>query len=227
MKITNTCTAVLILCIFVAAVHAREKKEYAADVNYDESEVPHYDLPELLVSAEGRPITTPDEWMNVRRPQILSLFANMVYGRVPVPESPIEAKASVFEIDQNFMDGKTTRKAVSIHFRNDFGEAEMLVLVFVPNGAAEPAPTFMKLSFDNTRSSKFEASDTSPGRLRRGGAVAQTFRRDAGENHPPSALALHERAQVHQSRGRSTRGPTHAAGGKSEARIAAVAASRR
>ena len=37
---------------------AREPKESDKDIIYDEARVPAYDLPPLLVSSEGKPITT-------------------------------------------------------------------------------------------------------------------------------------------------------------------------
>jgi len=80
----------MVLLLGCTAASAREPKEYDSDVIYDESKIPHYDLPPLLVTAEGELVTTAKQWRNVRRPQILSLFSNLVYGRVPQPESPIK-----------------------------------------------------------------------------------------------------------------------------------------
>jgi hypothetical protein len=117
--------------------YGREGKEFDNAVNYDESKIPHYDLPPLLVTAEGKKVTTPDEWVNVRRPQILSLFSNMVYGGVPIPESPIRVEYEVQNVDETFMNGKATRKRMFIRLSNDRGKAEMMVVVFVPNQAAK------------------------------------------------------------------------------------------
>ena len=78
------------LGLTACALFARELKEFDNDVNYDESRIPHYDLPDPLITAEGKPVTTAEQWRNVRRPQILSLFANFIYGAVPVPPDPIE-----------------------------------------------------------------------------------------------------------------------------------------
>jgi len=52
--------AVLVLCGFVGTAGAVQLKELDSDVNYDESKVPHYDLPRLLVTAEGVPVETPE-----------------------------------------------------------------------------------------------------------------------------------------------------------------------
>ncbi|MHC4325975.1 MAG: hypothetical protein ACYSUX_17025, partial [Planctomycetota bacterium] len=147
---------VMVLLLSGAAAFGREPKELDGDVIYDESKIPHYDLPPLLVTAEGEAVATPEQWRNIRRPQILSLFSNLVYGRIPNPESPIKTEFEIKKIDRKFMGGKATRKDVQIRFSNDKGKAEMLVLVFVPNKAKRPAPAFMKHSFNNTQSGDFD-----------------------------------------------------------------------
>jgi len=169
--------AVLILCGFAGTANAVQLKELDSDVNYDESKVPHYDLPPLLVTAEGERITTPEDWRNIRRPQILSLFGNLVYGRVPEPESPIKTEFEVVKTDPEFMGGKATRKDVQIRFSNDKGKADMLVLVFVPNKATKPVPAFMKHSFNNTRSRDFDVHPTRSERIRNGWPIGQFFDR--------------------------------------------------
>ena len=72
LKIIPILTA---LGISVGALFARELKEFDNNVNYDEARVPQYDLPDPLITAEGKPVATAEQWMNVRRPQILSLLS--------------------------------------------------------------------------------------------------------------------------------------------------------
>lgn len=175
MKKLAVCLAVLLFSSTITL--SREPKEYDSDVIYDQSKVPHYDLPPLLVTAEGKTIKTPEEWMNVRRPQILALFSNLVYGCVPKPQSPIKMEFKVKRTDPEFMGGKATRKDVQIRFSNDKGKAEMLVLVFVPNKATKPVPAFMKHSFNNTKSRDFNAHPAQPGRLRNGWPLGEFFDR--------------------------------------------------
>ena len=169
------CLTVLLLGSTLAL--GREPKEYDSNVIYDESKVPRYDLPPLLVTAEGKPVTTAAQWRNVRRPQILSLFSNLVYGRVPEPESPIETEFEVKRTDPKFMGGRATRKDVQIRFRNDKSKAEMLVLVFVPNKATRPVPAFMKHSFNDTKSHDFDAHPLRRGCLRNGWPLGEFFDR--------------------------------------------------
>jgi hypothetical protein len=163
-----------------ASVTAREAKENDKDLNYEENRLPDYDLPPALVSSLGKPITTPEEWETIRRPEIMSLFANLIYGRIPEPVSPIETEFEVVKEDPEFMGGKATRKDVKIRLSNEQGNIEMHFLVFVPNNVDKPVPAFFKHSFNNTKSKDFDASITRPGRLRNGWPLGEFFDRGYG-----------------------------------------------
>ena len=161
---------ILCLCFsLVFQIQAREAKEYDKDVQYDESKLPPYDLPPLLTTSSGQSVETPEAWMQQRRPEILSLFANLIYGRVPAPAKPIEVSYEVVLEDEGFMDGMATRKDVKIHLENAKGRMSMHFLVFMPNNAQKPVPAFLKHSFNNTQSDDFDASITRPGFLKNKG----------------------------------------------------------
>jgi (4-O-methyl)-D-glucuronate---lignin esterase len=52
--------------------------------NIDEAKAnPWPALPETLVTKSRKPVTTPEEWWKVRRPEIVEYFDAEVYGRVP------------------------------------------------------------------------------------------------------------------------------------------------
>ena len=70
----NITLCLLVVLLSSPWVWSRERKEFDSDVIYDETLIPHYDLPPLLVSAEGQKIETAEAWKTVRRPQIMSLF---------------------------------------------------------------------------------------------------------------------------------------------------------
>ena len=116
-----------------SCANARELKEFDNDVNYDESRIAHYDLPDPLITAEGKKVTSAKQWRNVRRPQILSMFANFIYGAVPVPPDPIEQTYHVIQEDKAFLDGKATKLDISIRFKNRKGAAQTHLIVFIPN----------------------------------------------------------------------------------------------
>ena len=174
-------TALLIPLLAIAwtgiAAEARESKEFDADVNYDPAKIPHYDLPPLLITAEGKQVTTAEQWRTVRRPQILSLFSNLVYGRIPEPASPIQTDYEVLNENHEFMGGRATRKDIRIRFSNERGQAEMTILVFVPNGADQPVPAFMKHSFNDTQSNDFNLHPTKPDCIRCGWPLGEFFDR--------------------------------------------------
>lgn len=160
--------------------NAQELKEFDNDLIYEEEKIPYYELPELLVTAEGETITTAKEWMNIRRPQIMSLFSNLIYGHVPKSEHPVQMSFEVVNEDKEFMNGQGTRKDVAIRFKNKYGEAEMLILVFVPNGVERPVPAFMKHSFNDTQSDDFEADPERTGYFRNGWPIGEFFERGYG-----------------------------------------------
>ena len=168
---------ILLLLVYSFDARAQEKKEFDYDVNYNEDKIPAYRLPSLLVSAQGDIIESAEEWRTIRRPQILSLFSNLVYGRVPVPEHPIETTYDVLKTDPGFMAGQATRKDIRIRFSNSNGAAEMTVLVFVPNDAPKPVPAFMIHSFDDTKSDRFDVHLQNPGRLKNNWPLGEFFDR--------------------------------------------------
>ena len=108
--------AVLSLALLGAA---DEPKNHDFDIIRDEAKVPPYQLPLLLVSSEGKPISTPEQWFNVRRPQIMGLFGNLIYGVVPTPVLPLRTTFEVMRTNREFIGGQAIRKDVWIRFANN------------------------------------------------------------------------------------------------------------
>tara|TARA_B100000029_G_scaffold286421_1_gene280154 strand:- start:188 stop:1426 length:1239 start_codon:yes stop_codon:yes gene_type:complete len=164
----NTLTFTIAIGLIYNSALARELKEFDNNVNYDESKVPHYDLPDPLTTAEGTAVTNAKQWKNIRRPQILSLFANFIYGTVPTPPDPIQQSYQIIKEDKSFLDNKATKLDISIRFKNRKGTAQTHIIVFIPNQIEKPAPAFMMMSFDNPRGSSFQLSNSRKGHLRNG-----------------------------------------------------------
>ena len=147
--LTNHTLHIITLIFFLLGnSDAREAKEYDNDVNYEETKIPHYDLPELLIGPDGKKISSTSEWEDIRRPQILSLYSNLIYGRVPKPFTPLKISYKLIKEDKDFMKGKATRKDIDIVISNSKGSKKMRFLVFSPNGVDGPAPAFLKHSFN-------------------------------------------------------------------------------
>jgi len=112
--------------------------------NYDESKVGEYRLPELLVSQEDKIVGAPTQWENIRRPEIIKLFENNVYGQVPKEFDDIQFK--VVNKDENAMNGKATLKEVAITVSQSNRSITMNLVMFTPNKVNEPVPMFLVIN---------------------------------------------------------------------------------
>jgi pimeloyl-ACP methyl ester carboxylesterase len=110
-------------------------------INYFEEKVPAYTLPDVLTSADGRKVTNSKLWNNVRRPEILELFRQNVFGRVP--ETPYEQGFKIINIDKNAMDGAATLKQVDITITSGGKSLIIHLTLFTPNSSKKPVPAFL------------------------------------------------------------------------------------
>ena len=178
------------------AAFGDEPKNHDFDVVREESKVPPYQLPPILVTGDGRRVTTPEEWFRIRRPEILGLFGNLIYGVVPQPEDPVRTTHEVVRRDPALLDGKATRKDVRLRFANGRGTAEIQVLVFTPNGTKGPAPAFLLHSFSGTRDDSHDPDPAKPGRLRNGVPLGRLLERGYGlVVVPQSELVRHNEVE--------------------------------
>src|SRR4051794_10083840 len=83
-------------------------------INYDESKVAPYTLPDPLVRADGERVRSADDWRRIRRPELLALFEREVYGKSP--PAPSGMWHEVRSTDHSALGGRATRKEVRIHF---------------------------------------------------------------------------------------------------------------
>ncbi len=56
--------------------------------SYDLEDIPPYTLPDPLVMQDGRKVTSPEMWNKERRPELIGLFKDYIYGRVPEDKLP-------------------------------------------------------------------------------------------------------------------------------------------
>ena len=69
--------------------------------------------------------------MNVRSPQILGLFGNLVCGRVPKPESPITTKSQVKKADPQYMGGACLTNRIVVQARPHVNGQDLLCEVLI------------------------------------------------------------------------------------------------
>ncbi len=106
---------------------------------------PNYKLPELLVSDDGKIINNSKDWETFRRPKIINLFKEYVYGEIPDKE--IDISYELVKIDESALDGKVIQKEVIATFSNGKEFIKMNMLIFLPKKVKKPVPVFLGLNF--------------------------------------------------------------------------------
>ena len=117
-----------------------------AGANYDEAKVPAYTLPDPLVGLDGTLVTNTAGWRAKRRPELLRLFEEQVYGRAP--GRPSAMRFETRSVVTNALGGLATRKEVAIWFTGKKDGPSMNLLLYLPNAAQQPTPAFLGLSFN-------------------------------------------------------------------------------
>jgi len=113
-------------------------------INYDESKIPSYTLPDPLICLDGTKVTDAKTWWEKRRPEILGLFEKYMYGKVPGKLGNISFEVkSVAEC----LNGKAIRKEVSCYFTGQKDGTKMDILIYLPKDAPKPIPIFFGLNF--------------------------------------------------------------------------------
>jgi hypothetical protein len=115
--------------------------------NFDESKVGPYVLPDPLLLSNGDRVTTPQQWWEQRRPEIVEDFEREIYGRVPesVPSvtwhvvSDQTVGAGTFQVRQKVLRGVVDNSAypnVTVEIR---------ALLETPIDADGPVPVVLKI----------------------------------------------------------------------------------
>jgi hypothetical protein len=121
-------------------------KSYAQNENIinDESMVPEFQLPDVLTGFNGRKIHSAKEWYRKRRPELLKIFAEEVYGKVPGVQKISEVK--IREASGNALGGKAIRRQLSLFFRKEDLNLEINVLMYLPK-SNQKVPVFLACNF--------------------------------------------------------------------------------
>lgn len=117
----------------------------AVPINEVESAVPPYTLPDALTGKNGQRITSPQQWPR-RRAELVALFEEHVYGRIPadLPRQP----GWVVETRKDALGGKAIRQRIRIPLTKGPHPILLDLLVYRPATATKPVPMFLGLNFD-------------------------------------------------------------------------------
>ncbi len=120
-------------------------------VNYDESAVGTYTLPDPLVMQNGTRVRDARTWTEKRRPEIVRLFEENQYGRAP--GKPRDMSFDVFDKGTPAYGGKAIRKQVTIYFSADRNGPREDLVVYVPANAGKAVPLLLAINFSPNVSS--------------------------------------------------------------------------
>ena len=118
-------------------------------INLDESKVGPYTLPDPLVTTDGRKVATPEDWKQIRRPELLRIFEDQVYGKVPQPKAPLRITSRVRSEDKAALGGTAIRREITISFSEDPEGPRLDLLLYLPGKAGKDrrVPAFLGLNF--------------------------------------------------------------------------------
>lgn len=108
----------------------------------------------LMVSLAGQPIKTVEDWENFRRPELLMLLEDYVYGARPY-EKPEKLTFTQTFLAKNWMGSGAIFKEISIGV-NDHA---FPMYLFVPENAKGPVPAFLTI-MNELRSLKYDFYET-------------------------------------------------------------------
>ncbi|WP_411275405.1 prolyl oligopeptidase family serine peptidase [Daejeonella sp.] len=173
-------------CIFYASVIS-VKAQDPNESNYDELKVPQYSLPDILLSETKERITSKTSWEKLRRPELLSLFEENVYGKMPRSYDSI--RHTVTHEDLESMDGKAILKEVLITVFKEGRSVKINLILFIPKHALKPVPAFLLINNrpkENTDPSRRQKSEFWPAEevINSGYAIAAIHVSDMAPDDP-------------------------------------------
>jgi hypothetical protein len=130
--------------VFIACIFLCYSTNAQRILNYDESKIPEFTLPVALEMENGNKISSISEWEEKRRPEILNLFEEKVYGKIPGALNMTSYK--VAESDDHAMDDTAIRKQVVLKFSKNNKELDINILIYIPKNNKR-APLFVGYNF--------------------------------------------------------------------------------
>ncbi len=119
------------------------------EANYDESKVPQYTLPDLLVCKDGSRVADKAGWTGKRRAEVLELFREQMFGRSPGKPQSVKY---VLRDSAEALGGTAVRKQVDVTISQGGRALTIGVLIYLPKEAKGPVPAFLGLNFGGNQS---------------------------------------------------------------------------
>ncbi|MDB5231785.1 MAG: hypothetical protein JWN76_2590 [Chitinophagaceae bacterium] len=144
-----------IVCLSVALFLSNSTRAQTFVSNTDESKVPAYTLPDVLLMQNGRKLKTAAEWNKVQRPYIYQLYEENQFGTYPKIKTAIRYK--ILESDSHVFKGTATRKQVRIYLHPTDTSVYTDLLMYIPH-SKKPVPVFVGYNFSGNQSIQSDPS---------------------------------------------------------------------
>lgn len=135
-------TSCITFCIalLMSIIATEEAEAQPKGFNYDETKVPAYTLPELLVMRDGTKVTKPEQWP-ARRKEILDLYKDQVFGQMPAAQ-PVK----LFQHPRVHQIENGTVEQFTLRIGNDDKFHDLPIVMFLPK-SDKPVPVFLGYNF--------------------------------------------------------------------------------
>lgn len=119
------------------------KKDFIKTANYDESKIPSYTLPDILTCIDGEKVTTAKQWEKKRRPELLTMVTDYMYGRAPKIKKMLPYRMGETE---SILNGTAIHQTVYMRLAQQSDAPEIAVQLYIPNNS-KPVPAFLFMIF--------------------------------------------------------------------------------
>ena len=101
-------------------------------------------LPDLLTCQDGSEVKNAKEWMEKRRLEIINLFGEHIYGKLPdMNEVKIKIRVACEKQGPEIMAGRAVRKTLEIQTERNGVHFQFPVVVFIPLQTDSPVPALL------------------------------------------------------------------------------------
>ncbi|MDE3196015.1 MAG: acetylxylan esterase [Acidobacteriota bacterium] len=107
-------------------------------------------IPDPLTLSDGSKVHDAKTWNEKRRPELLAIFSDRVYGKTPSAAIPL--RLSQVLVDPNALGGKAIRKQVTLYFTLENAGPRMHLLIYLPPKPVGRVPVFLGLNFNGNQS---------------------------------------------------------------------------
>ena len=143
----RTSTSILrffvVICLLCCSMATSEAKR--RNINYDESKMAPYTLPDPLICNDSTKVTTIKQWERQRRPELLKLFSEQVYGETP--KGKLRVRYNLVAEKHDALGGKATAQQVMFTFARKGKTQRALALIYYPNNRNGQVPVFIGYNF--------------------------------------------------------------------------------